>query len=306
MARSIPPNRGHISTEQRHADSDALDLLATGDLVRLIARDQHEAIAAVESSAADIAALANTIADRMRLGGRMFYIGAGTSGRLGVLDASECPPTFGADPDRVIGIIAGGDDALRRSSEAREDDPHAADVDLDLVGAGSGDTVIGIAAGGTTPWVLGGIEAAHARGAGTAMITCTRREPPIGCDTLIVLDTGAELLAGSTRLKAGTATKAALNALSTSVFIRLGAVHGDLMVDLRATNDKLLDRAIRILQVYAPHMKRAEAADWISACDGHVKASIVAVNLGLTPSAAARHLHNLDGDLRAALESGER
>jgi len=302
MPRPLPPDRGHISTEQRHEDAlEALDLLSSSDLVRLIADDQIVAIRAVESVAGDIAELADEVARRMQGGGRLLYLGAGTSGRLGVLDASECPPTFGARTEQVIGIIAGGDAALRQSSEAREDEPAGAEADLDAASVGGGDTVVGIAAGGTTPWVLGGIEAASRRGAATAMISCTRREKPPGCDRLIILDTGPELLAGSTRLKAGTATKAALNALSTSVFVRLGAVHGDLMVDLRATNDKLLDRAIRILRVYAPHMDREEAAGWIDACDGHVKTAIVAVSRGLTPDAAGRHLDSCGGLLREAL-----
>ncbi len=304
MSHALPPDRGHISTEQRHADAEGvLDLLSTRDLVRMIAGDQHIAIEAVEREADALARLADGIAERMRSGGRLFYLGAGTSGRLGVLDASECPPTFGADPARVVGIIAGGDAALRKSSESREDDPHAADAELAAAGVGTGDTVIGIAAGGTTPWVLGGIASAKGRGASTALISCTHRDSPPCCDALIVLDTGAEMLTGSTRLKAGTATKTALNAISTAVFVRLGSVHGDLMVDVRATNDKLLDRAIRILQIYAPHMGRAEAADWIEVCDGHAKTAIVAVRQGITPDAAVRHLEANRGDLRAALNS---
>ncbi|MDP7070865.1 MAG: N-acetylmuramic acid 6-phosphate etherase [Phycisphaerales bacterium] len=302
MAHSIPPDRGHISTEQRQREAtEALDLLSSQALVRLIAEDQHRAISAVEAVTCEIAALADEISDRMQRGGRLIYLGAGTSGRLGVLDASECPPTFGASAGQVIGIIAGGDSALRRSSEAREDDASAAAEDLAAADVGPGDTVVGIAAGGTTPWVLGGIEAAAARGAATALLCCAPRTAPAGCGQLIMLDTGAELLAGSTRLKAGTATKAALNALSTSVFVRLGAVHGDLMVDLRATNDKLLDRAIRILLVYAPHMDREEAAGWIHACEGHLKTAIVAVARGLTPDAASRHLDSCGGTLREAL-----
>ncbi|MCP4839590.1 MAG: N-acetylmuramic acid 6-phosphate etherase [Planctomycetes bacterium] len=302
MSRPLPPDRGHISTEQRRSEAaEAIDLLSSSDLVRLIAADQHAAICAVEAVAVDIADLADEVAKRIQRGGRLFYLGAGTSGRLGVLDASECPPTFGAHANQVIGIIAGGDAALRRSSEAREDETTGAIEDLDAANVGPDDTVVGIAAGGTTPWVLGGIETASERGAATAMISCTRREKPNGCGRMIILDTGAELLAGSTRLKAGTATKAALNALSTSVFVRLGAVHGDLMVDLRATNAKLLDRAIRILLVYAPHMDREEAAGWIEVCDGHVKIAIVAVARGLTPDAASRHLDSCGGLLRAAL-----
>ncbi len=298
----LPPDRGHISTEQRRAENkEALDLLPTDEIVRLITLDQRAALAAVDARASDIAAFVDELVGRMRSGGRLVYLGAGTSGRLGVLDASECPPTFGADPLQVVAIIAGGDAALRRSSEATEDDHAGALPQLDELGIGISDTVLGIAAGGTTPWVLGAIEASKRRGAATALLTCSPRACPPGCDRVLVVDTGGELLAGSTRLKAGTATKATLNAITTATFIRLGAVHGDLMVDLRATNDKLLDRAIRILLAYAPQMDREEAATWIDACDAHLKTAIVAVRHGLTPDAAARLIDRCDGSLREAL-----
>ena len=301
-AMQLPPDRGHISTEQRHDDTvEALDLLATEEVVRMVAHDQHKAVAAVEAAATAIGRLADRVADAMHAGGRLFYLGAGTSGRLGVLDASECPPTFGADPSQVIGIIAGGDAALRRSSEATEDDPNAAAEDLSQHDVGAADVVVGIAAGGTTPWVLGGLAAASDLGASTALITCAARSTPPGVEMVIVLDTGAELLAGSTRLKAGTATKVALNALTTAVFVRLGAVHGDLMVDVKATNDKLFDRAIRILQAYAPQMDRAEAAAWIRGADGHLKTAIVASCRGLSVDRARRVLAEHGDNLRRAM-----
>ena len=298
----LPPDRGHISTEQRHDDAaEALDLLATNELVAMVAGDQHRAVEAVVDASTSIGALADRAADALRSGGRMFYLGAGTSGRLGVLDASECPPTFGADPSQVIGIIAGGDSALRKSSEATEDDHHGAGDDLSQHNVGASDVVVGIAAGGTTPWVLGGLAAARDLGASTALISCSPRSTPPGVDHLIVLDTGAELLAGSTRLKAGTATKVALNALTTAIFVRLGAVHGDLMVDVKATNDKLFDRAIRILQTYAPEMDRGKAGALIRGADGHLKTAIVASCRGLSVERARHVLAQCDGNLRNAI-----
>ncbi|MDP6601243.1 MAG: N-acetylmuramic acid 6-phosphate etherase [Phycisphaerales bacterium] len=298
-----PPDRGHISTERRPRTTDVpLESRSTADIVRLITADQRSALAAVEAQTADVAIFIDQLVARMRSGGRLIYLGAGTSGRLGVLDASECPPTFGADPGKVVGLIAGGDTSLRRSSEAKEDDPSGAAAELESLAVASGDTVLGIAAGGTTPWVLGAIEEASRRGAATALLSCCPRECPPGCDQLIVVDTGAELLTGSTRLKAGTATKATLNAITTTAFIRLGAVHGDLMVDLRATNDKLLDRAIRILLAFAPHLSREEAAARIEASDGHLKAAIVAVRCELTPEDARQRLDRCEGSLRDALE----
>lgn len=302
---ALPPDRGHISTEQQNAgNEEALDLLPTEEIVRLITVDQQAALMAVDAKTGEIASFINEVVDRMRSMGRLIYLGAGTSGRLGVLDASECPPTFGADPQQVIGIIAGGDDSLRRSSEAKEDDPFGAVPQLDELDIGPDDTVLGIAAGGTTPWVLGAIEEAKRRGAATALLSCSPRDSPPGCDRLLVVDTGAEFLTGSTRLKAGTATKATLNAITTATFIRLGAVHDNLMVDLRATNDKLLDRAIRILLVYAPQMDREEAAAWIDASGGHLKTAIVAVHHGLSPDTARRLIDRCDGSLRDALDNG--
>jgi N-acetylmuramic acid 6-phosphate etherase len=193
-----------------------------------------------------------------------------------VLDASECPPTFNSDPAQVIGVIAGGDGALRRSSEGAEDDPAGAASELDRLDVGHGDVVIGIAAGGTTPWVLGAIERASARGAATALVACASRTRPTGCDQLIVLDTGPEPLTGSTRLAAGTATKIALNTLSTSVFIKLGKVRGNRMIDLHATNDKLHDRCLRILCELLPGLDRDQANRLLAEAKGSLRGAVEA------------------------------
>ncbi len=198
---SLPPDRGHLPTERRHRQSMQLDALDSQACVELIIEDHRLVADAVAAAAGALAALIDGLVDRMRAGGRLIYVGAGTSGRLGVLDASECPPTFHRNPAQVIGVIAGGEAALRRSSEAMEDDPDGAAEALAELDLTSSDTVVGIAAGGTTPYVLGAVELAKAAGAMTALITCVAaRRPPTGCDHLIVLETGAELLSGSRRL----------------------------------------------------------------------------------------------------------
>lgn len=257
--RPLPPDRSEVDTEKPHPSEVSLESLATEQLVRTLAVDQDRAVRAVEAVSAEIAAVVEDVVAGVGRGGRLVYLGAGTSGRLGVLDASECPPTFRSDPETVVGIVAGGDRALRRSSEGAEDDPRGAIPALEELDLGMDDVVVGIAAGGTTPWVLGGIVEASARGARTALISCARRSMPPGCDHLVVLETGPELLTGSTRLAAGTATKIALNALTTSVFTRLGKVRGSRMIDLRATNDKLHDRCLRILCELFPGLDRARA-----------------------------------------------
>ncbi len=258
-SRPLPPDRGDIDTERPHPSGVPLESLSSEALVRMLAGDQERAVNAVEAVATGIAAVADDVVAGIRRGGRLVYLGAGTSGRLGVLDASECPPTFRCDPKSVVGLVAGGDSALRRSSEGAEDDPRGAIPELDGLGIGPEDVVVGIAAGGTTPWVLGGIAEASIRGARTALVCCARRPRPEGCDHLVVLETGPELLAGSTRLAAGTATKIALNALTTTVFTRLGKVRGSRMIDLRATNEKLRDRCLRIICELFPSLGRSDA-----------------------------------------------
>jgi N-acetylmuramic acid 6-phosphate etherase len=298
----LPPDRSHVSTEQQAEQPQTpLDQLTAPDLVRQLAADQHAAVTAVEVAADDIGRFVSELVERMRIGGRLIYLGAGTSGRLGVLDASECPPTFGSAQNQVVGLIAGGDSSLRRSSEAKEDNPNGAASQLEELGVGAGDTVLGIAAGGTTPWVLGAITLAKARGAATALLSCSPRSQPSGCDRLIVVHTGPELLRGSTRLKAGTATKITLNAITTATFVLLGAVHGDLMIDVKVTNDKLLDRAIRIMRAFTPDLSRQDAADQIKACGGQLKTAILAAHCDLDAEAASCRLAAHNGSLRRAI-----
>lgn len=280
-----------------------LDALQTRACVELIIEDHRVVADAVAAAAPALAAFVDGLVERLRGGGRLIYLGAGTSGRLGVLDAAECPPTFQSDPGQVVGVIAGGDGALRRSSEAREDDPRGAAAALDELGIAARDTVVAIAAGGTTPYVLGAVEIGAEAGAMTALLTCvTPPVRPLGCDHLIVLDTGPELLTGSTRLKAGSATKLALNVISTSAFVQLGKVYSNLMVDLRATNAKLTDRAIRILCTLCPDLDRATAAALLQRAAGRVKPAIVMHKLAVDLPTAQQLIEQHGGRLRDVLQ----
>ena len=275
--RALPADRGEVDTERAHPAGVSLEALDTAALIGFLATDQHRAVHAVEAASEALAALADATVAALERDGRLIYLGAGTSGRLGVLDASECPPTFNADPATIIGIIAGGDTSLRRSSEGAEDDPKGAIGELQRLKVASSDVVVGIAAGGTTPWVLGGLREAHRRGATTALISCARRTKPEGCDHLVVLATGPEPLVGSTRMAAGTATKIALNALTTTVFTRLVRVRAGLMIDRRATNEKLHDRCLRILQELFPDLARREADRRLHAAGDSLRAAIESI-----------------------------
>jgi len=271
---SVPPNRGHLLTEQRLSASSDLDAGSIGDTLRTI-NDADSGIAqAVRAQIEPIGRVVEMIVRSLESGGRLIYLGAGTSGRLGVLDASECPPTFNSDPDLVIGIIAGGDSALRKSSEHKEDDPAGVHKQLDELGVNSKDTIIGIAAGGTTPFVLGGVEYAKALGASTGMLTCTPIDQPSWCDVLIAVQTGPEVVTGSTRMKAGTATKMVLNMITTGAMVHSGKVYGHLMVDMRATNEKLRDRAARIIS-QVTGVDRDSAFDLLDRAEGSVKPALV-------------------------------
>ena len=271
---TLPPDRSHVRTEHRNPGSMHLDTLDAGAIAALMADDHRAATDAVAVAAPAIGALVESMVPKFHEGGRLVYFGAGTSGRLGVLDASECPPTFMSDPGQVVGIIAGGDSALRRSSEGREDEWDGARTEIERLAIGPRDTVVGIAAGGTTPYPLGALRIAKERGAATAFISCVPMERPADCDHLIVLDTGPEVLTGSTRLKAGSATKLALNCITTALFTRLGKVRGNLMVDLAATNDKLVDRAIRTVRQFDPSLTREQAWALLEANGRSVKRAI--------------------------------
>jgi N-acetylmuramic acid 6-phosphate etherase len=302
MARELPPDRSHVGTEQRHPGSMEFDALSVQGCIEVLAGDQQQAVAAVLAAAPALAAFVGDLIPRMMSGGRLLYAGAGTSGRLGVLDASECPPTFRSRPDQVIGVIAGGDSALRTSSERMEDDPRGIAAEFDRLAIGARDAVVGIAAGGTTPYPRGAVTMAKERGALTAFLTCAPCEAPRGCDHLLLVDTGPEVITGSTRLKAGTATKLALNCITTTLFTKLGKVHGNLMVDLAATNDKLVDRAVRIMRTLHPELSREQGAALLEAAGGSLKVALVMHARGVDRGEAQARLDAGQGVLRAAIE----
>ena len=293
--------RGHLLTEQVNPASSELDALSTEDLVGVFVAEDRKPQEAVAGAAAALAQAIDAIAQRLQAGGRLFYLGAGTSGRLGVLDAAECPPTFCSSPELVQGVLAGGAPALLRSSEGLEDLFDAGRSDLEARGFGSGDALVGIAAGGTTPYVHGGLVHARSLGALAIAMACVPAEQvPMPCDIDIRLITGPEVLTGSTRLKAGTATKMALNILSTGVMVRLGKVYGNRMVDVAVTNSKLEDRALRILSDLA-NVSREQGRALLEASAGSVKLALVMARRSLDAEQAAEVLQRSGGNLRQAL-----
>ncbi|MBD1998823.1 N-acetylmuramic acid 6-phosphate etherase [Leptolyngbya sp. FACHB-541] len=308
MQESVPDiepthERGHLLTEQSNPNSQNLDQLSSLELVDLFNREDAQVIEAIAAAREPLAAAIDRTAEALRHGGRLFYIGAGTSGRLGVLDAAECPPTFCTPPELVQGIIAGGAGALVRSSEGLEDlaEDGAAAIahhqihDLDVV--------VGITAGGTTPYVHGALQAARQRGATTIFIACVPAEQVSAeVDIDIRLLVGAEILAGSTRLKAGTVTKLALNTLSTGVMVKLGKVYGNRMVDVAVTNRKLHDRALRMLQDLTG-LSREAAAVLLEKSDRRVKLALLMHWAGVSAEEGDRLLSTHQGNLRQALQS---
>ena len=294
-------DRGHLLTEQANPASEALDQLPTADLVNLFCENDLETQRAVAGAAPALTAAVDAIAVRLAQGGRLFYLGAGTSGRLGVLDAAECPPTFCSPPELVQGVLAGGAAALLRSSEGLEDLFDAGPADLKERGFGAADVLVGIAAGGTTPYVLGGLSHAMAIGALAIAMACVPTEQAaMPCAIDIRLLTGPELLTGSTRLKAGTATKMALNILSTGVMVRLGKVHGNRMVDVAVTNSKLEDRALRILRDLAG-VDRVRGAELLAEAQGSVKLALLMALTGLNGERGRQLLTDHGPSLRQAL-----
>jgi len=291
-----------LLTEQANPNSQELDALDTAALVDVFVQEDLRPQQAVAQAAAALAQAIDAIAERLRHGGRLFYLGAGTSGRLGVLDAAECPPTFCSEPDLVQGVLAGGAPALLRSSEGLEDLFEAGAEDLQARGFTAQDALVGIAAGGTTPYVHGGLTYARSLGALSIAMACVPAEQvPMPCDIDIRLITGPEVLTGSTRLKAGTATKMALNILSTGVMVRLGKVYGNRMVDVAVTNSKLEDRALRVLADLAG-VERAQGRALLAASDGSVKLALLMARQGLSAAEARVVLGECGGDLRSALE----
>lgn len=286
-------------TERRNPRSADVDLASSLEIVDLMNAEDSSVAVAVASQREQIARAIDLVEAAFRAGGRLFYVGAGTSGRLGVLDASECPPTFGSDPTMVQGIIAGGPLALTRAQEGAEDRPDAAHTDLDAAGVRAGDVVFGIAASGTTPYVSAALTHARALGARTGIVACSPPEPSVvkAVDVAILPITGPEVLTGSTRLKAGTATKLVLNTITTGAMLRIGKAYGNLMVDLQATNNKLRDRAERLLMLTCA-LSREEAQAALAAADRRVKLAIVMVKLGLPRAAAEAKLAAAGGVIR--------
>ncbi len=288
-----------LLTEQPHPASANIDLLSTADLLTVMNAADAEVPAAVARQIPKISALVDATAARLEARGRLFYIGAGTSGRLGVLDASECPPTFSIPPELVQGIIAGGQPALTRAVEGAEDDPTRGAADLP---ATSNDTVIGIAASGRTPYVLGALRKARDLGALTGCVVCVpNSEIAQAVEYPIEVLTGPEILTGSTRLRAGTATKLVLNMISTAVMVRLGHVYGNLMVNVAPTNTKLEDRARRIIQQITS-VSPQRAKELLEISGRNVRTAIFMEKKGLSRAAAEQLLASHKGRLRAALE----
>ncbi len=290
-------------TERRNPNTAEIDLAGALEIVDLINAEDQTVAGAVHAQRAPIAAALTAAEEVLRSGGRLFYAGAGTSGRLGVLDASEIPPTFGAPPGLVQGIIAGGAAALTRSQEGAEDRPEGARDDLDQAGVRAGDFVIGIAASGTTPYVRAALQHARTLGARTAIIACS--PPPAdtlaAADIAIVVLTGPEVVTGSTRMKAGTATKLVLNTITTGAMIRLGKTYGNLMVDLQASNAKLRDRAERIVGEVCG-VRADEARELLRKADGSVKLAIVMQKLGLDAPAGRAALAKEGGVIRRVVK----
>jgi N-acetylmuramic acid 6-phosphate etherase len=286
-------------TEHRNPRSSKIDLATPDEIVEIMSAEDRTVADAVATQHEEIARAITIIEGVFRGGGRLFYIGAGTSGRLGILDASECPPTFGSDPEMVQGIIAGGPPAVFRSQEGAEDLPENGAAAIDERGVNDKDCLVGIAASGTTPFVRGALFRAEQLGARTMIIACT----PVAADILRSVDvamvaiTGPEVVTGSTRLKAGTATKMILNMLTTGAMIRLGKTWGNLMVDLRATNIKLKDRSERIL-MESCGISRDKARTLLEAADGSVKVAIVMHRAKVKREEAAKRIHSAGGLIR--------
>jgi N-acetylmuramic acid 6-phosphate etherase len=292
-----------LSTERVNEKYADLDLLSTPELVAAMNSEDAQVAPAVALVTEAIATAVDNISERMLRGGRLIYLGAGTPGRLGVLDASEAPPTFGIDPGRIVGVIAGGPTALVTAVEGAEDDADAGVADVANLSVGPDDSVVGISASGRTPYVLAAVAEARRRGAFTAGVACNAASAlgaaaEVGIDVVV----GPELLTGSTRLKAGTAQKMVLNMLSTLTMVRLGKTWGNLMVDLKASNEKLIARSERTVML-ATGVDAATASRTLSAVGGSVKAAILVELAGIRPAAAEVLLAQHDGFLRRALES---
>lgn len=301
MSKDLSDALAKLLTEQRNPASIAMDSLSVEEILRLI-NDQDKRVAlAVEHEIPWIAKGVELIVESFRRGGRLIYFGAGTSGRLGVVDASECPPTFGTPPELVVGVISGGQSAMFKSVEGAEDDPELARHDVDALNVNELDTVCGIAASRRTPYVVAAVAHARALGAKTLYITTNpRKDFDLEVDVAICPEVGPEVLMGSTRMKSGTAQKLVLNMLTTTSMVRLGKVYENMMVDLQLTNQKLVERSKRIVMM-ATGIDYDGATIALENAGGHVKSAIVMVKAGVSLDEARRRIDAAGGFVRGAI-----
>ena len=294
---SIP----NLETEQSNIASAELDTMSALEIARLLNAEDKKVAAAVEQALPQIAEAIDVIANAILSGGRLIYVGAGTSGRLAALDASECPPTFGIDPKAIQYVMAGGPKALARATESSEDSRASARLDLRKRKPGRKDVVVGLAASGRTPYTIAALEYARKKGAKTVAVVCNRNsELGQQADIEIVMEVGPEAVSGSTRMKAGSAQKMALNMLSTGAMARLGYVYGNLMVHVQILNRKLVERGLTILEM-AAGVDRQSAAKTLKAADNQVAVALIMLKTGLDRKQAARRLKSVKGNVRQAL-----
>jgi N-acetylmuramic acid 6-phosphate etherase len=290
-----------LTTEQRNPASADIDLLPVSMILRVINNEDKTVAGAVEAEIPYITRAVELVVQSLKDGGRLLYVGAGTSGRLGVLDAAECPPTFGTEPGQVVGIIAGGERALRNSIEGAEDDEEQGRADLNAVRPGKKDTVCGIAASRTTPYVVAALKQARSLGCRTVFLTTNPRSSfDLDVDVAICPDVGPEVIMGSTRMKSGTAQKMVLNMITTAAMVKLGKVYQNMMVDLQLRNDKLIERARRIVMV-ATGTDYESATAVLARADGHVKTAIVMILARVSVADAQRRITEAGGLIRVAV-----
>jgi N-acetylmuramic acid 6-phosphate etherase len=303
----LAPRKGKLRdlrTEQQNSASAGLDALSALEIARVINHEDHKVAAAVERGLSQIAQAIDAIADAIRSGGRLIYVGAGTSGRLAALDAAECPPTFNTDPQTVQYVIAGGDKALGHAAEYSEDSSVSGRKDIGKRKPGKKDVVVGVAASGRTPYTLGAMEYARKKGAKTVAVICNRGSK-MGAlaDIEIVLDVGPEAVSGSTRMKAGSAQKMALNLLTTGAMARLGYIYGNLMVNVHTRNQKLMERGLNVLEK-AAGVDRQTASKTLGTARNQVAIALVMLKTGLDRTQAAKRLKSVKGNVREAIAEG--
>ena len=291
-----------IATEQRNEKSMHIDELSTDEMMRLINEEDKKVAPAVEKEISQISKAVDLIAEKLSIGGRLIYMGCGTSGRLGILDAAECPPTYSTDPEQVIGLIAGGLNAIFKAVEGAEDSRELGAEDLKKIEANDRDVVVGIAASGRTPYVIGGMEYAKSIGIKVIGVTCCKGSAIDElADIGIAPMPGPEVVTGSTRMKSGTCQKLVLNMLSTGAMIKLGKVYGNLMVDVKPSNEKLINRCISIVKS-ATDVSEEEAKAALEQCDYHPKTAIVMILCGITAKEAVAELNKAGGHVAKSIK----